>query len=194
MKFVLATANPGKIKEMREILDAFNFDVVSRDDLGINMEVEETGSTFLENSLLKARALCEATGLPAISDDSGLVVFALDGEPGVYSSSYGGAALSDSERCAYLLSKLEDFEQKTAKFVCTIVCYFPDGTYTVAEGECLGEITQTPRGKNGFGYDPIFLVDGLTKTMAELSADEKNKVSHRGNALREFVLQMRGKI
>jgi len=194
MKFVLATANPGKIKEMQDILSTFGFDLVTRSDLGIEMEVEETGCTFLENALLKAQALCEATGLAAIADDSGLEVFALDGRPGVYSSSFGGNTLTDSQRCAYLISQLQGMEQKNAKFVCTIVCCFPDGTYTVAQGECFGEIIESPRGENGFGYDPVFLVDEVDKTMAELSADEKNAISHRGKALRKFVLQMQDRI
>jgi len=194
MKFVLATANPGKVKEMSDILSAFEFDFVTRNELGIDMEVEETGCTFLENALLKAQALCEATGLPAIADDSGLMVEALDGQPGVYSSSFGGTELSDTERCAYLLSKLQNREQRRAKFVCTIVCYFPDATYIVSQGECPGEIIEILRGENGFGYDPVFLVDGLSKTMAELSATEKNAISHRGKALEKFVLQMRDRM
>ena len=190
MKFVLATANPGKIKEMCNILSTSEFEIVTRSDLGIDMEVEETGSTFLENALIKAQALCKETGLPAIADDSGLEVLALDGRPGVFSSSFGGTNLSDSERCTYLLSQMRGVKPKNARFVCTIVCYFPDGTYTVSEGECLGEIIDFPRGENGFGYDPVFLVEGFDKTMAELSTDEKNTVSHRGKALRKFVLQM----
>jgi len=191
MTFVLATANPGKVSEMREILSDVGFDVVSRDDIGIKIEVEESGHTFFENAMLKAQAICHASGLPAIADDSGLVVSALSGQPGVYSSSYGGAKLSDSERCAYLLKNMKDMEQRDAKFVCNIICFFPDGDYISSEGECLGEIISEQRGDNGFGYDPIFKVSGTDKTMAELTSDDKNKISHRGKALNKFVLSLR---
>ena len=187
MTFVLATANPGKIKEMRDILSGMGIDVVTRKDLGIELDVDETGTTFAQNALLKADAICKASGLPAIADDSGLIVEALDGEPGLYSSSYGGEELSAEQRCAYLLEKMQNKEQRSAKFVCTIVCSFPDDMPLIAEGECRGEIIAEQRGINGFGYDPIFLVPGTNKTMAELSSNEKNQISHRGEALRSFV-------
>ena len=187
MAFVLATANPGKISEMREILSGLGFEVVTRDELGIDIEVEETGATFAENALLKAAAICKATGLPAIADDSGLMVDALDGEPGVYSSSYGGEGLSDSEQCLYLINAMKNMEQRSAKFVCTIVCAFPDGSILSAVGECHGEILYAPQGSGGFGYDPVFVVGNLGKPMAELTLEEKNRVSHRGAALREFA-------
>ena len=194
MRFVLATANPGKIEEMRKILSDCNIEIVTRDDCGINVDIEESGTTFLENAVLKARAICEIAGLPAIADDSGLMVDSLDGGPGVCSSSYGGEKLSDEQRCAYLLNAMEGKEQKSAKFVCTIVCYFPDGKFISSEGECSGEIVPTPRGNGGFGYDPIFLVKGTGKTMAQLTPGEKNIISHRGQALRKFAsaLQERG--
>jgi len=187
MTFVLATANPGKIKEMRDILSGMGIDVVTRKDLGIELDVDETGTTFAQNALLKADAICKASGLPAIADDSGLIVEALDGEPGLYSSSYGGEELSAEQRCAYLLEKMQNKEQRSAKFVCTIVCSFPDDMPLIAEGECRGEIIAEQRGINGFGYDPIFLVPGTNKTMAELSSNEKNQISHRGEALRSFI-------
>ncbi|MCL2401935.1 MAG: RdgB/HAM1 family non-canonical purine NTP pyrophosphatase [Oscillospiraceae bacterium] len=195
MKFVLATANKGKISEMREILAARSIEGVSQAEVGLALEVEEIGTTFMENALLKAQAVCAASGLPAIADDSGLMVDALGGEPGVYSSSFGGEALSDSERYAYLLKKMENMEQRDAKFVSTIVCTSPDGEIISAEGECHGEILHAPRGSGGFGYDPVFLVKGTGKSMAELSPEEKNAVSHRGAALRAFVslLEKRGK-
>ncbi|MCL2391750.1 MAG: RdgB/HAM1 family non-canonical purine NTP pyrophosphatase [Oscillospiraceae bacterium] len=191
MKFVLATANPGKIREMREILGATGFNILTRDECGIDFEVEETGSTFFENALIKAKAICEATGMSAIADDSGLLVDALNGEPGVYSSSYGGENLSSDERCAYLLKKLQGKEQARAKFVCTVICYFPDGEYIAAEGECLGHIVSQPSGSGGFGYDPIFLVEGKNKTMAELTSDEKNEISHRNEALSKLTLLLK---
>ena len=186
MQFVIATANPGKVREMREILSELGIDAVTRKELGIELEIEETGSTFLDNATLKARAICEASGMPSIADDSGLLVDALGGAPGVYSSSYGGPGLSDAQRCDYLLEKLKNKEQKSAKFVSTIVCAFPGGDILAAEGECHGEIIGSQRGFNGFGYDPVFLVRGKDRTMAELAPDEKNIISHRGVALREF--------
>jgi len=190
MKFALATANPGKIREIREILSGFDVELASREDLGVCFEVEETGSTFYENALIKAKAISEATGLPAIADDSGLVVDALGGEPGLYSSSYGGEGRSGDERYLYLLEKMKDKRQRSAKFVCTIVCAFPDGRVVSAEGECPGHIAEAPRGSGGFGYDPVFLVGDTDTTMAELSQEEKNKVSHRGAALRNFAKRL----
>ena len=183
---MLATANPGKIKEMREILSKLDIEVVSREDLGIDIEIEETGASFKENSQIKAMAICNIAGVPAIADDSGLIVDALGGEPGVYSSSYGGEELTADERCGYLLKKIENMEQRQAKFVCTIVCAFPNGDLLTTMGECIGVITTEPAGTGGFGYDPVFKPDGCDKTMAELTADEKNKISHRGVALRNF--------
>ncbi|MCL2408538.1 MAG: XTP/dITP diphosphatase [Oscillospiraceae bacterium] len=196
MKFVLATANKSKIREMREILAELSIEVVSQAEVGLALEVEETGTTFMENALLKAEAVCKASGLPAIADDSGIVVDALGGAPGVYSSEYGGEGLTDSERAALLLKNMEKSEQRTAKFVSIIVCVFPDGEILSAEGECQGEILHEPRGSGGFGYDPVFLVTGTGKSMAELSLEEKNAVSHRGVAIRELVslLEKRGKI
>jgi len=188
-KYVLATANPGKVKEMREILSGLGIEVVTRDDLGIVMDIEETGTTFFENAKLKATAICVASDMPSIADDSGLVVDALDGEPGVYSSSFGGEELSAEERCYYLLSKMEEskqLEQRRAKFVCTIICAFPNGDILSASGECKGTIMTELKGSGGFGYDPVFQPDGFIKSMAELTANEKNEISHRGKALSEF--------
>jgi len=187
MKYVLATANPGKVKEMCDILNGTDIDIVTRDELGIDIEVEETGTTFLENATIKAKAICTASGFPAIADDSGLMVDALDGEPGVYSSSYGGDDLTAAERCLHLLKKMESMEQRDAKFVCTIVCVFPDGKLISAIGECYGKITTEPKGVGGFGYDPVFLPEGTDRTMAELTNNEKNLLSHRGKALRNFT-------
>ena len=188
IKYALATANPGKVKEMREILSGLGFVVVTRDDLGIDMDIEETGITFLENAKLKAHAICRASGIPSIADDSGLVVDSLGGEPGVYSSSFGGEELSAEERCYYLLKQMEglEAEQRRAKFVCTIVCAFPDGSSLSATGECNGKIMTYLKGSGGFGYDPVFLPDGSEKTMAELATEEKNEISHRGKAIIEF--------
>lgn len=187
IKFILATANEGKIGEMREILSALGIDVTTRGEMGIDLDVEETGSTFMENALLKARAICRASGLPAIADDSGLMVDALGGAPGVYTSSYGAEDLDGAGRNAYLLNNMQNIEQRGATFVSTIVCAFPDGGVLSAVGKCRGEIAEAPRGVNGFGYDPVFYIRELGKTMAELSNDDKNAISHRGAALREFA-------
>ena len=187
MRFVLATANLGKVREMRSVLSELGIDVVSRGEVGVDIVVEETGSTFLENATLKAKAICDASGLPAIADDSGLIVDALGGEPGVYSSTYGGEHLSDDERCAYLIEKMKNMEQRSAKFVCTIVCAFPDGRIISSQGECVGKIALSPSGEGGFGYDPVFVPNGFLKTMAQLTPEEKNAISHRGKALNAFM-------
>jgi len=189
-RYVLATANPGKIREMRAILGSFGIKTLTREELGINIDIDETGATFYDNAALKARAICEVSGLPSIADDSGLVVEALGGAPGVHTSSYGGEELSDIERCAWLLKKMENMEQRSAKFVCTIVCLFPNGAITTAEGECHGEIALSPRGADGFGFDPVFFITDRGKTLAELPPDEKNALSHRGAALRALAKQL----
>ena len=186
MKFALATANHGKIAEISEIVAKLGIEIITRDELNIDFDVEETGTTFYENALLKAQAISIASGLPAIADDSGLCIDGLDGAPGVYSSSFGGLNLSDSERCEYLLNILKNVEHRGAKFVCYIVCYFPNGKIITAVGECRGEILETPQGTNGFGYDPIFRAEDQIKSMAELTGDKKNEISHRGKALKAF--------
>ena len=188
--FVLATTNPGKIGEMREVLSAYGLETISLAEIGINVDIEETGSTYIENASLKAAAICEASGLPSIADDSGLEVDALDGGPGVYSRRYGGGRLSDAEQCDYLLKNIKNTEQRSAKFVCIIVCAFPGGKIISAHGECSGSIAPQPCGTSGFGYDPIFFVNGAGKTMAELSPEEKNAISHRGIALRELAKKL----
>ena len=186
MKYVLATANPGKIKEMKEILSALDISVTTRADIGIDFDIEETGTTFFENAKKKADAICLVSGMPSIADDSGLVVEALDGNPGVYSSTFGGEELTSEQRCSYLLDKMEKMEQRRAKFVCTIVCVFPDGSLITAGGDCNGVIATEQQGTGGFGYDPVFIPDGFDKSMAQLSVDEKNAISHRGMALNKF--------
>ncbi|MCL2249028.1 MAG: RdgB/HAM1 family non-canonical purine NTP pyrophosphatase [Oscillospiraceae bacterium] len=189
-KFVLATANAGKISEMRSILSDFGLELVTRDELGIDIEIEETGTTFLENATIKARKIAELSGMAAIADDSGLMVEALGGKPGVYTSSFGGDNLSARERYLFLLKKMENMEQRGAKFVCTIVCAFPDGDLISATGECGGSIATEEAGSDGFGYDPIFIPTGYSKTMAELTQEEKNKISHRSMALNNFKAKL----
>ena len=185
--FVLASQNRGKLREMQEILSGLGIRVVLQSQLGLQVEVEETGTTFEENALLKAQAVMAASGLPAIADDSGLMVDALDGAPGVYSARFGGCT-DDGARNALLLEKLAQVpaQKRGAKFVCAIVCLFPDGRRITARGECPGQIAFAPAGENGFGYDPLFFLPGLGRTMAQLSEEEKNGLSHRGRALREL--------
>ena len=185
-KFVLATHNPGKLKEMAEILKKFHVEVVMPADLGLDVDVEETGTTFAENAMLKAKAVCAASGLPAIADDSGLVVDALDGRPGVYSARYGGEEATDDDRNVLLLGEMKDVPkgQRSARFVSAVCCVFPNGDVLRAEGTFEGEIGYAPAGENGFGYDPIFVVGD--RTSAEMSPAEKDAVSHRGNALKLF--------
>jgi XTP/dITP diphosphohydrolase len=184
LKFVIATNNEAKLKEMRVILRGFGFDAVSMSEAGVSVEPEETGETFYENALIKANAVRQASGMPAIADDSGLCVDALDGEPGVLSARYGGEGLNDMQRYAVLLDEMTGVKQRGARFVCSIVCVFPDGEILSARGECLGVILDAPRGFGGFGYDPVFLPDGMDCSMGELSQEEKNEISHRGVALR----------
>ena len=187
MKFVLATHNPGKLKEMADILSSLGVEVVSPSDLGVDVEVEETGATFAENAMLKARAICEASGLPAIADDSGLCVDALNGGPGVYSARYGGEGLDDAGRTRLLLENMRGQTTRAAHFACAIACVFPDGKTLTAEGRCDGAVAFAPMGTGGFGYDPVFLVPEKGKTFSQLTEAEKNAISHRGRALRDFA-------
>ena len=186
-KFVLATHNPGKLKEMSDILARFGVEVVSPGDLGITVDVEETGTTFAENAMLKAKAICAAAKLPAIADDSGLCVDALNGGPGVYSARYGGEGLDDKGRYTLLLNSLRGQTTRAAHFTCSIACAFPNGDTLTAEGRCDGTIAFAPRGEGGFGYDPVFFVPEKAKTFGQLTAEEKSTISHRGKALKSFA-------
>lgn len=190
-KFVLATHNPGKLREMGAILSGLGVEVVSPADLGLTVDVEETGSTFSENAMLKAKAVCAEAGIPAIADDSGICVDALNGGPGVYSARYGGEGLDDAGRCALLLSSMRGQTTRAAHFICAIACAFPSGDTLTAEGRCDGAIAFAPMGKDGFGYDPIFLYPPKAKTFAQLTAEEKSAVSHRGKALAVFAEHLR---
>lgn len=186
-KFVLATHNPGKLKEMGAILAQFGVEVVSPRDLGLTVDVEETGTTFAENAMLKAKAICAAAKLPAIADDSGLCVDALNGGPGVYSARYGGEGLDDKGRYMLLLNSLRGQSTRTAHFTCAIACAFPNGDTLTAEGRCDGTIAYASMGEGGFGYDPVFFVPELKKTFGQLTAEEKSAISHRGRALESFI-------
>ena len=191
MRFVLASNNERKLEELRQILSQMGHEVLSQREAGLNLTVEETGTTFEENARLKARGASDALGLPVIADDSGLMVDALDGAPGVYSARYGGEGLDDRGRNALLLKNMEGKENRSARFVCCICCRFPDGREITARGECPGQILEGPRGKDGFGYDPVFYMPKYGKTMAEMTPEEKNAVSHRGRALERPAAELR---
>ena len=191
MKFVLASRNAHKLEEMRSILAGHGIEAVSEEAAGAAVEVEETGATFAENALLKARAVMEKSGLPAIADDSGLCVDALNGAPGVYSARYGGPELDDAGRYRLLLQALRGQTDRTAHFTSAIACVFPNGDLIEAEGVCPGTIAFAPQGTGGFGYDPIFFLPQLRKTYAQLTPEEKAAVSHRGRALAVFEEKLR---
>ena len=186
MKFVLATQNKNKLKELTAILSDLGVEIVSEAELGVKIEVEETGETFAENSLLKAKAVMEATGFPAIADDSGLCVKALNGAPGVYSARFGGAGLDDKGRYMLLLQRMQGQSDRSAYFHTTITCAFPNGDVLQADGDCHGTIAHTPMGDDGFGYNPVFFVPDKQKTFAQMTLEERSAISHRGNALRAF--------
>lgn len=193
MKLILASNNAKKLKELKAILADMDVELMSQREAGCDFEVDETGTTFAENAWLKAIAVYEATGEATVADDSGLMVEALNGEPGVYSARYapGGHEATDKEKYEYLLSKLEGVEQRAAKFVTSICCILPGGDIIRTTGECRGEILPYPHGEGGFGYDPVFKPDGYDTSMAVLGPEVKNQISHRANALREFKKELR---
>lgn len=191
MKFIIATNNQKKLKELERILNPLGINAVSAKDEGISLDdVEETGITFAENAYLKAEAAFKKTGLPSVADDSGLCVDALDGRPGIYSARYAGENATDSDKNNKLLSELKDVPEKdrTAHFTCAICCILPDGEKIEVEGRCEGSIAFEPHGNGGFGYDPIFKYSD--KSYAELSSDEKDSISHRGKALRKLKTEL----
>ena len=190
MKLVLASKNAHKLVEMKDILSQLGVEVVLESEAGVDVDVEETGATFEENAYLKAHAVMEASGLPAIADDSGLCVDALNGAPGVYSARYGGPGLDDAGRYKLLLENMRGQLDRRCKFVSAICCCFPNGDRVEVRGECAGTLAYAPKGADGFGYDPIFFVPGLKKTFAELTPAEKNAISHRGNALNKFKTEL----
>ena len=194
MKVVLASKNKHKLVEISKITQQFDMELVLQSELGVDIDVEETGTTFEENSLLKARAVMEATGLPALADDSGIAVDALNGEPGIYSARYGfDDSLDDWGRLLLLLKNTEHVPdgQRQAQFVCVITMVTPEGQVIQARGEIHGELLRAPVGENGFGYDPIFYYPPYGKSTAEMSSEEKNEVSHRGNALKVFYEKLK---
>ena len=185
LPLVIATRNPGKTAEIRKLLSGFPVTIKNLDDFGPIPPVVEDGETFEENAYKKASFTARVLGTPALADDSGLTVRALDGAPGIYSARYGGDGLSDADRCDRLLAEMDGRTDRAAAFECVISIAVPTGPALTYEARCEGRIAESPAGDNGFGYDPIFFYPPLGKTFAQLTADEKNRVSHRGRALAE---------
>jgi XTP/dITP diphosphohydrolase len=188
MKIVFASKNEGKVKEIRSMFDKMNIELVSLNDFEDIPQIVEDGNSFQENALKKARIISEFTGETVLADDSGLEVDVLKGEPGIYSSRYAGEYASDKENNEKLLAKLKNvpIEKRTARFICALVLYKKDGCFNYYEGKWCGQIIDKGRGENGFGYDPIFWSPELKMTAAELPAEIKNKVSHRGQAFSQL--------
>lgn len=189
MELILASNNQGKLREIRQLLAPLGLKVKTAAQAGFSEDVEETGDTFEANANLKACTVAQALGLPALADDSGLAVEALGGAPGVYSARYAGPGASDAERSAKLLRELAEVpeEKRAAAFVCVMACCLPSGQVLTAQGRLEGRIALEPAGSNGFGYDPVFELPERGCTVAQLSAEEKNAISHRGRALRELA-------
>ena len=204
MKLVLASKNQKKLKEMNEILSQLGIEVCSEADAGVDVEVEETGTTFAENAKIKAEAFCKATGLPTVADDSGLCVDALNGAPGVYSARYAGEHGNDAANNEKLMAEMQNVPvgQRAAKFVSAVCLILPDGRELVVTGECPGSVALTPAGDNGFGYDPLFIPDAVGlpgggtvpntahRTYAELADAEKDAISHRGRAMEKLEAEL----
>ena len=192
MKLVVATSNPGKLRELRALLGD-RFEIICQSDLGV-ASAEETGTSFEDNALLKARHAAAITGLPALADDSGLEVDALDGAPGVYSARYGGSDASDQDRLELLLTQLEDTppDERMARFQCVIALVerVDEAPPLLARGTWEGRITTEPRGEQGFGYDPIFQARGQALTAAQMSPEDKQRVSHRARAMADLLIQL----
>lgn len=195
-KIIFATSNPGKMSEIREIMQDLGVEILSMKEAGIEADIVEDGKTFEENALIKARTIRDLTGCLVLADDSGLVVDALNGEPGIYSARYMGEDTSYDLKNANIIERLSGMEDegRSARFVCVIAAVFPDGTEETRQGTIEGRIAYEPAGENGFGYDPIFYVPEYGCTTAQLSAEQKNEISHRGKALRAIkeVIRQRG--
>lgn len=192
MDIVAATNNSGKAKEFAEILRDLGITVLTMKDLGISVEVPETGKTFAENAMIKAREVEKLCNLPVLADDSGLCVNALDGAPGLYSARFAGIGATDSELRAKLLKAMEGEKDRSAFFISSVAMLFPGGRSLTAEGRVHGEITESERGNGGFGYDAIFYCPEIGKTFAEAEPYEKDKVSHRARALGELYKKLKG--
>jgi XTP/dITP diphosphohydrolase len=193
-KMILATRNKGKLKEIQVLLSDLDIDIMSLDEAENAPHVVEDGKTFMENAFKKAKIIAEATGIMALADDSGLEVDALDGAPGVHSARYSGENASDASNNEKLLADLEGVSpgKRSAHFSCVVVVYHPSGRWISTEARCEGEITKKSIGGKGFGYDPVFYIPSINRTMAELSPEEKNSLSHRGKALEELKSKLPG--
>jgi XTP/dITP diphosphohydrolase len=191
MRLVVATHNPGKIRELNQLLANLPVQLISADEASVP-DVEETGTTFEENALLKARAAREHSGEASLGEDSGIEVDALNGEPGIYSSRFAGPDADDDDRNRILMERLEGVpdERRSCRYRSAVALVLPDGREFVCEGRCEGRIGYSPRGENGFGYDPIFYLPERDQMMAELPPEEKNEISHRGRALRELKVTL----
>lgn len=186
---VVASGNKGKLKEIQEMLKGYN--VVGYKDFGLDFEIEENGKTFFENALIKAKTVCERLGKPALADDSGIVVEALGGQPGIYSARYAGDGV-DEHNNELLLKNMQGVTDRRAKFVCCMVYYTPEGNVITTLGETHGQVMQAPEGNNGFGYDCIFFSDDLQKGLGVAQDEEKNSISHRSRALKALMEKLNG--
>ena len=190
MKLIIASNNAHKITEIKKILENKFDSIISMREAGIEHETVEDGTTFLENAYKKAREIAEISGCAALADDSGICVHALDNAPGVFSARYSGGHGNDEDNNALVMKNLEGKSDRGAHYTCAISLVYPDGKHVCAEGYMYGEITENPRGNGGFGYDPLFVPTGESRTVAEMSAEEKNKISHRANALSLLVSKL----
>lgn len=192
LKLLLGTTNKGKISELKYLLSRLQIEIVSLEDIDKKVNIEEIGATFLENALLKASQISRQTNLTTLADDSGLVVPALNGEPGIFSARYAGEKSTDKENIEKLLNKLKEkkAQERNAYFQCVIAIVKPTGEKIIVEGRVDGKIAHNPKGKNGFGYDPIFLIQELGSTMAEIGEEKKSEISHRGMALKALLLKL----
>ena len=190
MKLIIASNNAHKIFEIKKILENKFDEIVSLKEAGIDHETVEDGTTFLENAYKKAREIAEISGCAALADDSGICVHALGGEPGIYSARYSGGHGNDEDNNALVMKNLEGKKDRRAHYTCAISLVYPDGKHVFAEGYMYGRITENPRGNGGFGYDPLFEPDGETRTVAEMTNEEKNEISHRANALNLLVSKL----
>jgi len=191
MKIVLASNNKGKLREVREILEGTGIEVIPQREAGVDFEAEENGTTFMENARIKATAAMKATGMPAVADDSGLEVNAMDNGPGIFSARYGGTELSYDVKCQMIIDAVGDDPDRGARFRCAVCCVFPNGDEICTEGVIEGNIGREARGEGGFGYDPIFYPVGSGRSTAEITEEEKNEISHRGQAFRAFAVKMK---
>jgi XTP/dITP diphosphohydrolase len=186
MDILVATTNPGKIREITEILAGPKVSIITPNEINLQLDVEENGLSFAENAAIKARAWCEASGMPALADDSGLCVDALDGRPGVLSARFAGNAATDEENYQLLLERMKGIQKRDARFVCVVALAFPGDEIVLAQGHYEGRILEDPVGNAGFGYDPVFFDPASGRSFAQLTREEKNNRSHRKKALEEL--------